>query len=78
MFEQEPIFTFQSSNSLDEPGTELCVIAYTERVLRVRASLLLDAYSEYRLRFVRTDIIAFARKFRFAMDMPLRSHSNVR
>lgn len=43
----------------------LWVVAYTERVLRMCASLLMDMYTEYRLWVVPIDIIGFARGHRY-------------
>lgn len=49
-----------------------------ERVVRVCAALVLAVYSEYRLFFVRTDIIAFTLELGFAVEVALGSRAKVR
>lgn len=67
LLEQEPMFTYKSITFLDDPGTSLWAVVYTERVVRFCAALLLAAYSEYRPWFVTTDIIVFSRELGFTM-----------
>lgn len=62
---------------LDDPETLLWVVTYTERVFGVFAALLLALYSKYRLWYVPTDVIEFAHKLGFAMEVPLGSHAEV-
>lgn len=52
-------------------------MAYTYRIARVDAALLLAVYREYLLWYVPRDIIAFARKLGFAMDVPPGSRANL-
>lgn len=78
LFGQQPIFTYQSSAFMDDPGTGLWVVKYTERVVRVFVALLLAVFSEYSLSYGPTDIIEFACEIGFAMEVLLVSRANVR
>lgn len=53
-------------------------MAYTERVVRVYAVLILVLYIDYRLWYVPTVIISFADELCFAMEVPLGFRANVR
>lgn len=78
LFEQEPVFTYKSSTFVTDPGTGLWVVAYTERVVRLCAALLLAVYAEFRLWYVPPDVIGFARDLGMGMKVTLGSHTNVR
>lgn len=69
---------YKSSTFLDEPETGLWVVVFTERIVQVCAALMLAMYSECRLWYVPTDIIAFARELWLAMEVLLGSIANVR
>lgn len=74
LFDQEPVFIYKSSTFLDDPATALWVVLYTECILDVFAALLQAVFSDYRLWYVPTEIIAFARGLGFTMEVPLGSH----
>lgn len=78
LFEQEPVFTDKSSSLLDNPEIYLCDLAYKESLFRVCVAFFLALCSEYRMRYVPTDTIAFAGKLGFAMEVALGSGVNVR
>lgn len=76
--EQEPVFSHKPRVLIDDPKSGMWVVRFTKRVIHVCASLLIAAYEEYRLWYVPTDIISFARGLSMAMEVVLGSHSNVR
>lgn len=52
--------------------------AYTERVVRVYAALLMEVFDEYRMSYVPHDIVAFVRELGMAMEVALCSQANIR
>lgn len=46
-FEQESLFPYKSQNYIDNLDTSLWIVPYTERVLRVCATLLFSSYELY-------------------------------
>jgi hypothetical protein len=77
VFEQEPVFSYLSHRFIADRGTSLWVVAYTERVVRLCAALLVHVYSEYKLWYLPPDVIAGARKLGMAMSVALGSEANV-
>lgn len=57
--EQELVFFYQI-HALRDERSDLWVVAYTERVIRVCPVVLIVAYEKYRLWYVTLDVIAFA------------------
>ena len=54
------------------------MVAYTERVVRIYCTLLMAAYSQYRLWYVSPTVIRFVCELRMDMAVPLGSTATVR
>lgn len=77
-YEQDPVFSYKSSELAREQTSGYWVVEITDRVVRVCAGLLVTAYVEYRLWYLPPDIVTFARRLGMAMEAPLGSPANVR
>lgn len=68
---QEPICSYKLRAFIEDRESGLSVVAYTERVLRVCATLLMAVYAEYHLWYVPPYIIGLARNLGMDMSVAL-------
>lgn len=60
--ELPPIFSYKSSVMQDDPDSGWWVVAYTQHVAKTASFILMDAYDQYRLWALSSDMIRFLRE----------------
>lgn len=72
-FEKEPFFSYKFRAMITNPVSRLWVVAYTKRVLRICAAVLMPVYEEYQLWYVTPDALALAGELGVRMFVALGS-----
>lgn len=72
------MYSYKSWAFINNGGTGLLVVAYTERVVHVCAAMLTSTYYSYCLWYVPSDIFYFPRYLGMVMEVPIGSRANVR